>query len=200
MAKIGTIDSGLHGDMWDAIRAARKKVEDERKAGEQGLSGSTLSQYQNETQELMKLAEARVRKEYQVKLNAVIDSNPGNLYGGGTVIGPSGIDNILANLTAGEEVITNKDNIASNFRTHLKEINDNGGKLWTAVSAFHIITTVFYLYVLSSCEVIPSDRQDETQRNAMNEPDPYIKKCCQPKTTVSDGIGRVFDSMKINYE
>ena len=29
-------------------------------------------------------------------------------------------------------------------------IYDNGGKLWTAVSAFHIITTVFYLYVLSS--------------------------------------------------
>ena len=29
-------------------------------------------------------------------------------------------------------------------------IYDNGGKLWTAVSAAHIITTVFYLYVLSS--------------------------------------------------
>jgi len=29
-------------------------------------------------------------------------------------------------------------------------IYDNGGKLWTAVSAFHIATTCFYLYVLSS--------------------------------------------------
>ena len=29
-------------------------------------------------------------------------------------------------------------------------IYDNGGKLWTAVSAFHILTTCFYLYVLST--------------------------------------------------
>ena len=29
-------------------------------------------------------------------------------------------------------------------------IYDNGGRLWTAVSAFHIATTCFYLYVLSS--------------------------------------------------
>ncbi len=133
MAKIGTVDTGLHGDMWDAIRAAEKKVKDDRKAGEQGLSGSTLKQYRAETKELIKMANARVRKEYQVKLNAVIDSNPGNLYGGGTVIGPAGIDNIVANLTAGEEVITNQNNIASNFRTHLKEINDNGGKLWLSL-------------------------------------------------------------------
>jgi nucleoside-diphosphate-sugar epimerase len=30
-----------------------------------------------------------------------------------------------------------------------------------------------FLDVVSSCEVIPSDRKDETQKNAMNEPDPF---------------------------
>ena len=29
-------------------------------------------------------------------------------------------------------------------------IYDNGGKLWTAVSVFHILTTVYYVYVLST--------------------------------------------------
>ena len=48
--------------------------------------------------------------------------------------------------------------------------------------------------------VSPAESKDEVQKDARNEPDPYIKKWWQPKTTVSDGIGRVFDSMKINYE
>ena len=49
-------------------------------------------------------------------------------------------------------------------------------------------------------DVSPAESKDEVQKDARNEPDPYIKKWWQPKTTVSDGIGRVFDSMKINYE
>jgi len=49
-------------------------------------------------------------------------------------------------------------------------------------------------------DVSPAESKDEVQKDARNEPNPYIKKWWQPKTTVSDGIGRVFDSMKINYE
>jgi len=50
------------------------------------------------------------------------------------------------------------------------------------------------LDVLSSCEVIPSDRKDETQRNAMNKPDPYIKKYWQPKTTLEQGIIKLYNN------
>ena len=49
------------------------------------------------------------------------------------------------------------------------------------------------LDVLSSCEVIPSDRQDETQRNAMNEPDPYIKKYWKPKTSLEQGVMKLYN-------
>ena len=49
------------------------------------------------------------------------------------------------------------------------------------------------LDVLSSCETIPSDRKDETQRNAMNEPDPYIKKYWQPKTSLEKGIMKLYN-------
>ena len=49
------------------------------------------------------------------------------------------------------------------------------------------------LDVLSSCEVIPSDRKDETQRNTMNEPDPYIKKYWKPKTSLEQGVMKLYN-------
>lgn len=49
------------------------------------------------------------------------------------------------------------------------------------------------LDVLSSCKVIPSDRKDETQRNAMNEPDTHIKKYWQPKTNLKEGIMKLYN-------
>ena len=49
------------------------------------------------------------------------------------------------------------------------------------------------LDVISSCKVIPADRKDETQRNAMNEPDPYIEKYWQPKTSLKEGIMKLYN-------
>jgi len=49
------------------------------------------------------------------------------------------------------------------------------------------------LDVLSSCEVIPSNRKDETQHNAMNEPDVHIKKYWQPKTSLEEGIMKLYN-------
>jgi nucleoside-diphosphate-sugar epimerase len=49
------------------------------------------------------------------------------------------------------------------------------------------------LDVLSSCKVIPADRKDETQRNAMNEPDPHIKKYWKPKTSLQEGIMKLYN-------
>ena len=48
------------------------------------------------------------------------------------------------------------------------------------------------LDVLSSCKVIPADRKDETQRNAMNKPDPYIEKYWQPRTSLKEGIMKLY--------
>ena len=49
------------------------------------------------------------------------------------------------------------------------------------------------LDVLSSCEITPGDKKDETQRNAMNEPNNNIKKYWKPKTSLEEGIMKLYN-------
>ena len=49
-------------------------------------------------------------------------------------------------------------------------------------------------------EVSPSPSKDEVQKDARNVPDPYIKKWWQSKTSITDGIKKVFTEMKKNYD
>ena len=48
--------------------------------------------------------------------------------------------------------------------------------------------------------IAPSESKDEVQKDARNVPDPYIKKWWQPKTSVTEGITKVFTEMKKNYD
>ncbi len=48
--------------------------------------------------------------------------------------------------------------------------------------------------------VVPAESKDEVQKDARNEPDPYIRKWWQPKTKVPDGIFKIFEHMKKDYE
>ena len=47
--------------------------------------------------------------------------------------------------------------------------------------------------------IAPAKSKDEVQKDARNVPDPYIKKWWQPKTSIEDGIEKVFNEMKKNY-
>mgnify|MGYP003312414096 FL=1 len=49
-------------------------------------------------------------------------------------------------------------------------------------------------------DVSPSPSKDEVQKDARNVPDPYIRKWWEPKTSITEGIGKVFEEMKKNYE
>ena len=49
-------------------------------------------------------------------------------------------------------------------------------------------------------DVSPSPSKDEVQKDARNVPDPYIRKWWEPKTSVTLGIGKVFESMKEEYD
>ena len=49
-------------------------------------------------------------------------------------------------------------------------------------------------------EIIPAASKDEVQKDARNIPDPYIRKWWEPKTSITEGIGKVFEEMKKNYE
>ena len=45
-------------------------------------------------------------------------------------------------------------------------------------------------------QLIPSEAKDEVQKDARNEADPYILKLWKPKTSIRDGIKKVFEEMK----
>ena len=49
-------------------------------------------------------------------------------------------------------------------------------------------------------DVSPSPSKDEVQKDARNVPDPYIKKWWEAKTSITDGIKKVFTEMKKNYD
>jgi len=49
------------------------------------------------------------------------------------------------------------------------------------------------LDVLSSCDIYPGDKKDKTQYNAMNEPNNNIKKYWKPKTTLEEGIMKLYN-------
>ena len=59
---------------------------------------------------------------------------------------------------------------------------------WTKI---YEITNI--LDVLSSCKVFPGDKKDQTQLNAMNEPNDNIKKYWQPKTSLKEGIMKLYN-------
>ena len=48
-------------------------------------------------------------------------------------------------------------------------------------------------------KISPSSSKDEVQKDARNIPNPYIRKWWTPKTTVVDGISKVFDEIKLEY-
>ena len=48
--------------------------------------------------------------------------------------------------------------------------------------------------------ISPSPSKDEVQKDARNVPDTYIRKWWEPKTSISDGIRKVFEEMKKDYE
>ena len=47
--------------------------------------------------------------------------------------------------------------------------------------------------------IVPAESKDEVQKDARNVPDPYIKKCWQPKTSLTEGITKVFNEMRKDY-
>ena len=48
--------------------------------------------------------------------------------------------------------------------------------------------------------ITPAQSKDEVQKDARNEPDPYIKKFWEPKTSVPDGLQKVFEEMRKDYD
>jgi nucleoside-diphosphate-sugar epimerase len=48
--------------------------------------------------------------------------------------------------------------------------------------------------------IAPAESKDEVQKDARNVSDPYIKTFWRPTTTITEGITKVFNEMKKNYD
>ena len=59
---------------------------------------------------------------------------------------------------------------------------------WTGI---HEIASI--IDVLASCKIEIGNKRDETQRNAMNEPNNNIKKYWEPKTSLEEGIMKLYN-------
>jgi nucleoside-diphosphate-sugar epimerase len=46
---------------------------------------------------------------------------------------------------------------------------------------------------ISGCDIFPSEKEDQTQKNAMNEADNYILNYWTPKTQIKDGITKLYN-------
>ena len=75
---------------------------------------------------------------------------------------------------------------------------------WERVRTFskiaNIIGEVIHKNTGNNVIINPSTKTDEVQKNKRNEPDLYITKWWQPKTSLYDGITKVFEAMRSNYE
>ena len=73
------------------------------------------------------------------------------------------------------------------------KINKNKNYSITSFEWTKIYEITNILDVLSSCKVFPGDKKDQTQLNAMNEPNDNIKKYWQPKTSLKEGIMKLYN-------
>ena len=55
---------------------------------------------------------------------------------------------------------------------------------------------VLFRNIGKEVEVIPASSKDEVQKDARNIPDPYITKWWRPRTSIEEGISKVFEVMK----
>ena len=72
----------------------------------------------------------------------------------------------------------------------------------TSTSILGIAGTIQNLFrqIDKKVKVVPAESKDEVQKDKRNEPSKYINKWWKPKTSVADGIAKVFDDMKKNYD
>ena len=59
---------------------------------------------------------------------------------------------------------------------------------------------LLFLSIGKEITITPAQSKDEVQKDARNEPDPYIKKFWKPKTSVPDGLQKVFEEMRKDYD
>ena len=93
-----------------------------------------------------------------------------------------------------ETIMEQYDSFTSNDELHITT-----GVHTTILEVGEIIQKLF-LKIGKEVFLAPAESKDEVQKDARNKPDLYITKWWKPKTSLYDGISKVFESMRSNYE
>jgi len=79
--------------------------------------------------------------------------------------------------------------LSKNFHS----LNKNKNYHITSFDWVKILDVAKIIQSISGCKITLSRRQDQTQKNAMNNADSYILKLWQPKTTLEEGITKLYN-------
>ena len=93
-----------------------------------------------------------------------------------------------------ETVMDEYDNLACDDELHITT-----GVYTTVLEIASEIKSLFSS-IGKEITITPAQSKDEVQKDARNEPDPYIKEFWQPTTSVKEGLNKVFEEMKKDYE
>ena len=86
------------------------------------------------------------------------------------------------------------DDLSSNDELHITT-----GNYTTILEIAEIIQRLFS-NIGKEIMISPAKSKDEVQKDARNVPDPYIKKFWRSKTSVKEGITKVFEEMRKDYD
>ena len=86
------------------------------------------------------------------------------------------------------------DDLSSNDELHITT-----GNYTTILEIAEIIQRLFS-NIGKEIMISPAESKDEVQKDARNVPDPYIRKFWEPKTSVKEGITKVFEEMRKDYD
>ena len=92
-----------------------------------------------------------------------------------------------------ETVMGNYDRLTSDDELHITT-----GSHTTILEIAEIIKRLF-LNIDKDVVIQPAESKDEVQKDARNVPDPYIQKFWRSKTSVKEGITKVFEEMKKDF-
>ena len=92
-----------------------------------------------------------------------------------------------------ETVMGNYDRLNSDDELHITT-----GSHTTILEIAEIIKRLFF-NIDKDVVIQPAESKDEVQKDARNVPDPYIQKFWKSKTSVKEGITKVFEEMKKDF-
>ena len=93
-----------------------------------------------------------------------------------------------------ETIMLNYKEFRSDDNLHITSFNST-----KIIDIAHMIIGQFNLIGKYDVKLVPSEEKDSVQLDKRNQPDTFITKWWQPKTTVQEGISKVFEAMKNDW-